>query len=158
MQSNKSPGNDGLTKEFYKKIWTEMKQIFVDSVVEAKEKGILSKSRRQAIIKLIEKKDRDKTFIKNWRHISLLNVDLKIISKALSEKLKKVLPDLISSQQTAYVKNRHIGECGRLISDIIEIVKIKKIEGFLVTMDIEKAFDSLDHNLLISALQKIWLW
>ena len=39
-----------------------MKQIFVDSVVEAKEKGILSKSRRQAIIKLIEKKDRDKTF------------------------------------------------------------------------------------------------
>ena len=130
MQSNKSPGNDGLTKEFYKKIWTEMKQIFVDSVVEAKEKGILSKSRRQAIIKLIEKKDRDKTFIKNWRHISLLNVDLKIISKALSEKLKKVLPDLISSQQTAYVKNRHIGESGRLISDIIEIAKIKNRRFF----------------------------
>ena len=124
MQSNKSPGNDGLTKKFYKKIWTEMKQIFVDSVVEAKEKGILNKSRRQAIIKLIEKKDRDKTFIQNWRHISLLNVDLKIISKALSEKLKKVLPDLISSQQTAYVKNIYIGESGRLISDIIEIAKI----------------------------------
>ena len=101
-----------------------MKQIFVDSVVEAKEKGILSKSRRQAIIKLIEKKDRDKTFIQNWRHISLLNVDLKIISKALSEKLKKVPPDLISSQQTAYVKNIYIGESGRLISDIIEIAKI----------------------------------
>ena len=50
-------------------------------------------------------KDRDKRFIKNWGPISLLNVDLKIISKALSEKLKKVLPDLISSQQTAYVKN-----------------------------------------------------
>ena len=131
-----------------------MKQIFVDSVVEAKEKGILSKSRRQAIIKLIEKKDRDKTFIKNWRHISLLNVDLKIISKALSEKLKKVLPDLISSQQTAYVKNRHIGECGRLISDIIEIAKIKKIEGFLVTMDIEKAFDSLGRNFLFSTWEK----
>ena len=77
-----------------------------------------------------------------------MNVDLKIISKALSEKLKKVLPDLISSQQTAYVKNRHIGEYGRLISDIIEIAKIKKIEGFLVTMDIEKAFD----------FRKIWLW
>ena len=83
----------------------------------------------------------------------MLNVDLKIISKALSEKLKKVLPDLISSQQTAYVKNRHIGECGRLISDIIKIAKIKKI-GFLVTMDIEKAFDSLDHKFLIYALEK----
>ena len=97
MQSDKSPGNDGLTKEFYETFWTELKEIFVDSVSEAKEKGILSTSQRQAIIKLIEKKDRDKRFIQNWRPISLLNVDLKIISKALSEKLKKVLPDLISS-------------------------------------------------------------
>ena len=39
---------------------------------------------------------------------------------------KEVLPDLISSQQTAYLKNRHIGETERLISDIIEIAKIKK--------------------------------
>ena len=87
-----------------------------------------------------------------------MNVDLKIISKAFSEKLKKVLPELISSQQRTYVKNRYIGESRRLISDVIEIVKIKKIEVFLVIMDIEKAFDSLDHSLLISALQKIWLW
>ena len=84
----------------------------------------------------------------------MLNVNFKIILKALSEKLKKVLPDLISSQQTAYVKNRHIGESGRLISDVIEIAKIKKIEVFLVTMDIEKDFDSLDHKFLISALEK----
>ena len=87
-----------------------------------------------------------------------MNVDLKIISRSFSEKLKKVLPELISSQQKTYVKSRYIGESRRLISDVIEISKIKKIEGFLVTMDIEKAFDSLDHNLLISALQKIWLW
>ena len=66
-----------------------------------------------------------------------LNVDLKIIPKALSEKLKKAPPDLISSQQTAYVKNRHIGEIGRLISEIIEIAKMKKI-GFLVTWKLKK--------------------
>ena len=83
----------------------------------------------------------------------MLHVDSKIISKALSEKLKEVLSDLISSQQAAYVKNRHIGESGRLISDIIEITKIRKIGGFLVTMDIEKVFDSLDHNFLISTLE-----
>ena len=129
MQNDKSPGNDGLTKEFYETFWNELKEIFVDSVLEAKEKGHLSISQRQAIIKLIEKKDRDKRFIKNWRPISLLNVDLKIISKAFSEKLK-VLPDLISSQQTTYVKNRHIGESRRLISDVTEIAKIKKLEFF----------------------------
>ena len=154
MQNDKSPGNDGLTKEFYETFWDDLKEIFVNSVREAKEIGHLSTSQRQAIIKLIEKKDRDKRFIKNWRPISLLNVDSKIISKALSEKLKEVLPDLISSQQTAYVKNRHIGESGMLISNIIEITKIRKIGGFLVTTDIEKAFDSLDHDFLISTLEK----
>ena len=60
---------------------------------------LISTSERQAIIKLIEKKIRDKRFIKNWRPVSLLNIDSKIISEALSEKLKEVLPDLISSQQ-----------------------------------------------------------
>ena len=48
----------------------------------------------------------------------------------------------------------HIGESRRLISDIIEITEIGNVEGFLVTMDIEKAFDSLDHNFLISNLEK----
>ena len=56
MQSDKSPGNDGLTKEFYETFWIELKEIFVDSVAEAKEKGILSISQRKAIIKLIKKR------------------------------------------------------------------------------------------------------
>ena len=89
MQKDKSPSNDGLTKEFYETFWNELKEIFVDSVLEAQEKGHLSISQRQAIAKLIEKKDRDKRFIKNRRPISLLNADLKIVSKVLSKKLKK---------------------------------------------------------------------
>ena len=97
MQNNKSPGNDGLTKEFYKTFWDDLKEIFVNFVGKAKEIRHLITSQRQAIIKLIEKKYRDKRFMKNWRPISLLNVDSEIISKALSEKLKEVLPDLIPS-------------------------------------------------------------
>ena len=76
-------------------------------MLDTKEKGHLSISQRQAIIKFI-KKDRDKRFIKNWCAISLLNVDLKIISQALSEKPKKVLPHLINLQQTAYARNSHV--------------------------------------------------
>ena len=99
MQNDKSPGNDGLTKEFYETFWDDLKEIFVDSVREAKEIGHLSTSQRQTIIKLIEKKDRDKRFIKNWKPISLLNVGSKIISKVIPKKLKEfLLPDLISSQ------------------------------------------------------------
>ena len=70
----------------------------------------LSISQRQTIIKLIEKKDRDKTFIKNWRPISLFNVDYKIVWKVLAARLKDILPKIISSEQSAYVKNMVVGE------------------------------------------------
>ena len=110
---------------------------------QSKIDGNLPISQGQAVIKLIAKKDRDKRFAKNWRPISLLNVDTKILSKSLAEKLKNVLPELISSNQTAYVTNRYISESGRLISDVIEMCDILDIPGYLVTMDIEKAFDYL---------------
>ena len=153
MQNNKSHGNDGLTKEFFVTFWEDIKDAFLNSCRTAKLKKEVSTSQRQAVIKLIEKKYKDKRFIKNWRPISLLNVDHKIISKALASRFKKVLTNLISPQQTAYVENRFIGESGRLIADI-EITDILNKEGFLVAMDIEKAFDSLDHTFLISVLKK----
>ena len=85
-----------------------------------------------------------------WRPISLLNVDYKIASKALAERLKKILPILNSHEQTAYVKDRFICETGRVISDIIEVSDVFNIDGFLVTMDIGKAFDSLNHSFLLA--------
>ena len=84
----------------------------------------------------------------------MLNVDTKIISKALANRLKKVLPDIISHDQTAYVQGRFIGESTRLISDILEITDLYDIEGYILTADIEKAFDSMDHTFLIAALNK----
>ena len=105
-------------------------------------------------IKLIEKKGRDKRMIKNWRPISLLNVDTKLLTKSLASKLSNVLPKLINPDQTAYVKNRFIGESARLISDILDLTKKMNIDGYLVTVDIEKAFDSMDHNFLFSVLMK----
>ena len=53
--------------------------------------GELRILQRQALIKLIEKKDKDNKLIKNWRPISLLNIDTKLISKMLAERLAKVL-------------------------------------------------------------------
>ena len=72
----------------------------------------------------------------------------------LAERLKKVLPSLISKNQTAYVKQRFISEGGGLISVILEISDHLKIKGFLMTLDIEKAFDSVNHLFLITALEK----
>ena len=77
--------------------------------------------------------------------ISLLNVDYKIIAKALATKLKETLPKLIFLQQMAYVRNRFPGEGGSLISDILEISESLSLKGCIVTIDIEKEFDSLIH-------------
>ena len=82
-------------------------------------------------------------------------MDYKIISKALASRLKKILPYLISPQQMAYVENRFIGESGRLIADIIEMTDVLNKEGVLVTMNIEKAFNSIDHTFFISVLKKV---
>ena len=123
-----------------------MKGIFVDS--RFKDRLSLSS------LKKLEVRDSWKTIPGNsWRTISLLNVNLNIISTVLAEKLREALPDLISSQETLYAQNRQIGENGRLISDVIDFTKTKRC-NFLVTMDLEKAFDSIDHNLLIFSLKK----
>ena len=81
MQNNKSSGNDGLIKKSYEGFWDDIKELLIASVTEAKNKGYLGISQRQAIIKLLEKNYREKRYIKNWRPISLLNADAKIIQK-----------------------------------------------------------------------------
>ena len=154
MPNDKSPGNDGLTKEFFETFWSEIKKTFLSCVIHSFDKGELCTSQRQAIIKLIEKKDKDKRLIQNWRPISLLNVDVKIISKALSKRLKNVLPSLISDNQSAYVDGRFISEGGRLIADVLQTTDMLKLNGMLITIDIQKAFDSVNHQFLILALKR----
>ena len=88
------------------------------------------------------------------RPISLLNIDTKLISKVFASRLKNLLPCLISSDQTAYVKGRFISEGGRLISDVLEICDKLQIKSCLMTVDIEKAFDSINHCFLIKVLEK----
>ena len=157
MPKGKSRRYDGLTKEFYEHFCDDLKFYFIYSLKQSKIDGHILFSQRQVIIKQIAKKDRDERFVKNWQPISLLNVDTKILSKLLAEKSKYLLPELTSSNQTTYVKNRCVSESGRLISDVTEMYDILDIHCYLVTMDIEKAFDSLDHDFLLRVL-KIWFW
>ena len=117
-------------------------------------KGELTSSQKQAVITLIQKKDRDVILIKNWRPISLINVDIKIASKALAFRVRNVLPSLIHCDQTAYVKGRYIGESVRLIDDLLKYTEEENSDGILFAADIEKAFDSVDHNFIYATLKK----
>ena len=102
--------------------------------------GQLSSSQRQAVIVLIEKKDKDKRFLKNWRPIFFINVDAKIASKAIALRIKKVIENLVHCDQTAYVCKKNIGKSVRLINDILEYTDKNDIEAILFSTDFEKAF------------------
>ena len=154
MPGNKSPGNDGLTKEFLLCFFRNIGSLLVESINNLFEVGELSSSQKQAMIVLIGKKESDKRLIKNWRPISLLNVDTKILSKALAMRLKKVIGTLVAPEQSAYVPGRFIGEPIRLISDILEYTDKMNIPCYMFAADIEKAFDSVSHAFLISVLRK----
>ena len=71
FQNNKAPGNDGIPVEFYKKNWPRIREPFINCVNECFEKGEMSCSQKQAVITLIEKKGKDRSFLENWRPISL---------------------------------------------------------------------------------------
>ena len=150
MKNGKSPGNDGFTNEFYVAFFGELGPLLLKTFNYSFEKGELSASQKQAVITLIQKKDRDVTLIKNWRPISLINVDIKIASKALAAGMKTVIHSLISYDQTAYVKGRYIGESVCLIDDLLKYAEDENIDGILFAADIEKAFDSVDHNFMFA--------
>ncbi|KXJ07205.1 Transposon TX1 uncharacterized 149 kDa protein [Exaiptasia diaphana] len=78
MGSNITPGNDGISKEFYIAFWNELKNDMGDSFNCSFEKGQLTTTQRQVIIALLEKPDKDIRYAENWRPISLMNVDVKI--------------------------------------------------------------------------------
>ena len=116
--------------------------------------GELSNSQKQALITLLEKKDEARRLIKNWRPISLINVDVKIASKVIAKRVEPLLPDLIHHNQNAFIRGRSIFDAVRTFDDVLEYAKITNKSGILVTIDFEKAFDSLNHTYLFKVLQK----
>ena len=115
MPNNKTPGTDGFPTEFYKCFIQDLGEYLIRSFQYSYHHGKLSVDQRRAIINLIPKKDKDPLHIGNWRPISILNTDYKIIAKCLALRLKKVLPDIINNDQTGFLPGRYIGENIRLV-------------------------------------------
>ena len=153
MKNNKSPGSDGLTTEFYKIFWNDLKQYYIKSINYSYQHETLTELQKQSIITLLPKTDKDTCFLENWRPISLLNVDYKIATKSIANRLKKVISSIISSSQTGFIKGRYIGENIRLLCEVIEFVNERKLPALLFFTDFEKAFDSINHDFMFNTLR-----
>lgn len=107
LSNGKTPGSDGLPLEFFVKFWDLLAPNLVHLFNFSLEQGIFSPSMQESVTRLIFKKG-DPKDLKNWRPISLLNVDYKICSKALANRLSKVLSSVIHDDQTCSVPGRTI--------------------------------------------------
>ena len=114
---------------------------------------MLSIDQRRAVLSLIPKPNKDLRYLKNWRPISLLNTDYKILAKTLATRLQSVINTIISPDQTGYIKGRYIGQNLRTIIDIIEYTNKENISGLMVFLDFQKAFDTISWPYLFTTLK-----
>ena len=156
LNSDAAPGSDGLTAEFYKTfkktIITDLYELFNNIFL----KGKMPKSMREAIIKLLYKKNDHKN-IKNWRPISLLNTDYKILSKIIVNRLIPIFENHISVQQSTGLPGRRIENIHYNIQALLELANQGNENLVIMSIDFEKAFDKISHQFIFKIMEKLKL-
>ena len=153
MANSKSPGLDGFGCEFYKFFWVDISDYLMLAYKEAFQEGELSMTQREGLLCCIPKPGKDRKSMENWRPLTLLNTDYKILSATIANRFKDVLPSVISNTQKGFLKGRFIGENTRLLYDIMCEAENRNIPGLLLMVDFRKAYDSLSWRYMHQVLQ-----
>ena len=143
---------DGFTAEVLKMFWGNIKYYVQRAINSCYKKGQLSLTLKKGIITCLPKGTKDRKFIKNWRPISVLCVVYKLASAVIAEWLKPNLEKIVSQNQNGFISGRHMSENTRLIYDILSYTEKYKIPGLLMSVDFEKAFDSVSWDFMYATL------
>uniref|UniRef100_A0A4W6F6F5 Reverse transcriptase domain-containing protein n=1 Tax=Lates calcarifer TaxID=8187 RepID=A0A4W6F6F5_LATCA len=152
LASGRAPGIDGLPIDFFKTFWNIMGRDLHGVFMECYKTGCLPVSCQRAVLSLLPKKG-DLALLKNWRPVALLCSDYKVLSRALSNRLKEVLGNVIHMDQNYCVLDRNIMDNIFLIRDVIDVCKCHNVNIGIVSLDQEKAFDRVNHSYLFSTLR-----
>ena len=154
MQNGKAPGPDGFPVDFLKKFSDQLSPLLLDMFNDSLERGSLPPSVAQASISLIPKKNKDPAECSSWRPVSLLNSDIKLLAKALASRLDPCLPNIISGDQTGFIRGRQLSSNIRRLLNIVMSKSNSQEAEMVISMDAEKAFDRVEWGYLFSVLNK----
>eukprot|EP00253_Pinus_taeda_P035640 PITA_35640 len=152
MPLDKAPGPDGFTVAFYRTHWEIIKKDYIRMAKNFFTKCKMGSSIKSSHLALIPKDPNPQSF-DIFRPISLCNVSYKIITKILANRLKKILPSLISENQGGFVPRRHITDNVILIQEAIHSSISRKERGMIIKLDMANAFDRVNHSFLQAVLK-----
>ena len=144
MAINKCPGTDRISVQFYRVFWEDIKIILYYTYQEAIEQGKFHLSARRGIISLMEKKGKEPLDTSNWRPLTLMNVDYRIVAKILARRMVLILPSLIHTDQTGFMKGRYTSQNLIKLLSTIEYCYKNNTEAIIVSFDLEKAFNKVE--------------
>ena len=146
MHPSKSLGSDGMSPFFFQKYWNIVGNDVIESILSVLNSGHMLRKMNFTHIALIPKKN-DPLLMADYRPISLTNIVSRILSKVMANRLKRVLPNVISEAQSAFVPNRLITDNTTVAYELLHRMRNKrrgKVGQMAVKLDVSKAYDRVE--------------
>ena len=154
MKNGKTPGSNGLPIEVYKTFWSLLGHEYHEALVYCLDiQNELTLTMKHRLLCMIPKKDRNPNYVRNWRLLTLMNTDHRILAKVLARRMTPIMSYIIGEQQTGYIKGRFIGINIHRMMDIIQHMDKHRISGLMISVDFERCFDSIEFLAIEGALK-----